>query len=471
MALPPSVVNDGVGLEIIRGLRYYGSPNEDVRRSMKSVNRRLAGGVAWTVFGSVISQASVYACAVIAARLLGKATFGQLAIIQSTVVMFANVATLGLGITATKYVSELQTADPKRAGRILGLCAVVTVVTGVLLSAAVFVLAPWLARDTLHAPYLSDELRLSAVFVLFFGMNAYQLGALVGLEAFQKMAWVSLLQSLTAVVLTVGLILMMGLAGAALALSASAFLSWVYYQVLLNRECRKRGLTLTCAGAWSERQVLYGFALPATLSGMASGAANWGGSAVLVRQAGFAELALFSAANNFRTIVTYLPRLVTRVASPILCNLRSEDDAGTYRRALWTNMGICTALAVVAAAVIGALCPILLGLFGSGFADGTSVARLLLAAGVIEVSCWGLFQVIFTHGRLWLEFANVGLRSALMLGIVFLLAGRHGAVGLSVACLASWAFAFPMYAVSARSLLRAGSATDSGKSEGGIAAQ
>src|ERR1022692_3038167 len=41
--------------------------------------------------------------------------------IQSTVGMLGIFAGLGLGITATKYVAELRSHDPERAGRIIAL--------------------------------------------------------------------------------------------------------------------------------------------------------------------------------------------------------------------------------------------------------------------------------------------------------------------------------------------------------------
>ena len=46
------------------------------------------------------------------ARILGKGAFGQFALILSTAIAITSVAGLGLGVTATKYVSEYRTADP-----------------------------------------------------------------------------------------------------------------------------------------------------------------------------------------------------------------------------------------------------------------------------------------------------------------------------------------------------------------------
>ena len=52
--------------------------------------------------------------------------------------------------------------------------------------------------------------------------------------------------------------------------------------------------------------ILTKFAVPAALNGFVSVPAIWFGNAVLVRQeGGFPEMALFTAANNFRTIALF----------------------------------------------------------------------------------------------------------------------------------------------------------------------
>jgi len=81
----------------------------------------------------------------ILARTLGKAGFGELAILQSTVGMFSVFAGFGLGLTSTKYIAELRWSDPQRAARISAVSLLVGLCTG-----AVTALIMFLFSDVLH---------------------------------------------------------------------------------------------------------------------------------------------------------------------------------------------------------------------------------------------------------------------------------------------------------------------------------
>lgn len=81
----------------------------DDRESLKG---KLVYGIFWNLISALASQGFPMIAAIIAARLLGKFGYGQLGMINSTVILFSTFAGLGLGITATKVHS---TATPDRS--------------------------------------------------------------------------------------------------------------------------------------------------------------------------------------------------------------------------------------------------------------------------------------------------------------------------------------------------------------------
>src|ERR1700688_3805570 len=88
-----------------------------------SLRARVTLGIVWSLAGAVVSRGFLLAASVACARFLGREGFGALGMIQSTAGMFGVFAGLGLGLTATKYVSEFRRRDPAKAGRILALSA------------------------------------------------------------------------------------------------------------------------------------------------------------------------------------------------------------------------------------------------------------------------------------------------------------------------------------------------------------
>ena len=80
------------------------------------LGKRLLRGTIWTLLGTVVSRALGLGAAIFAARILGKAVYGELGILQSTVGMLGTFAGFGMGTTATKYVAELRSRNPAKAG-------------------------------------------------------------------------------------------------------------------------------------------------------------------------------------------------------------------------------------------------------------------------------------------------------------------------------------------------------------------
>ena len=89
------------------------------RLESSPLGERLLRGSFWSLLGTFASRALGLAAAILAARILGKAVYGELGIIQSTVGMLGTFAGFGMGTTATKYVAELRYKDPAQAGKII----------------------------------------------------------------------------------------------------------------------------------------------------------------------------------------------------------------------------------------------------------------------------------------------------------------------------------------------------------------
>src|SRR5271167_1555484 len=110
-----------------------------------SLRARFTLGIIWSLAGAVISRGFLLAASVVCARFLGREGFGALGMIQSTAGMFGIFAGLGLGLTATKYVSEFRQQDPAKTGRILALSSSAAFVFAGMTTVLLIFLAPFLA--------------------------------------------------------------------------------------------------------------------------------------------------------------------------------------------------------------------------------------------------------------------------------------------------------------------------------------
>lgn len=410
------------------------------------IRARLIRGIKWTALQSVIVSANNFLTAVMLARLLGVDSFGAFSIIKVTGFTMATMAGAGLGVTVTKHIAEMRSTANPRLSRIIGLCSAVAVGTSFCFAAFLWLFADGIAHRVLHAGQIAGQLRLAAFYILFVTLNGYQVGALLGFESFSLLAKINLLQALFSFLLTFLLTFQFGLTGAVSSLGIAAFTNWALHQNAIRIELRKHGLGISYSRIWQEKGVLQDFTLPAAMSSLLGAFTVWGCNAFLTRQPdGLVQMGIFSAANNFRSFVLFVPGLVTHVASPILCNLRGKNNQPGYSRLFWTNIAVSACAAVFVAGVLVIFAPDILKLFGRDFGPGSSVAVVIAFMAVVEVMANAFYNAIFAHGMIWWQFRVVACWSTALGITTFTAVGQFGALGLAFAYLAAHAVSLSLY--------------------------
>jgi len=401
---------------------------------------RMLRGVSWNVFGAVFTQGSVFLSNIIIANLVGRDVFGEYGMIQSTLLAFGGVAQVATGITATKYVAEFRVLDKERTGRILGLCSAVTLVTGAVATLALLLGAPWLASSLLKSPHLAPGIMIAAGFVLLTVINGYQVGALAGLENYRAIARSGAIQGVFHLAACGLFTYLWGLEGALAGLVASAFARWWLFHTMLRTAAREQEVPITYRRIWTERGIIFRFALPAAISGLSAMPALWLANTFLVRQpGGFSQMGLYSAAGTLRTVVLFLPLLLNNVGTSLLNNQRGLGDAVRYRKVFWYNLAATAAVALAAAVFVAVSGPWLLRLFGKEFAGGTAVLAILMLSTIPESLAIAGAQVVQSQEKMWLSFFLIALpRDVCIVALAYRFAPLYGAAGLAWSYTASW---------------------------------
>ncbi len=400
------------------------------------------GALSWSFGVSIVAQASTVAMSFVLARIIGRSAFGEWAAVQSTVGTISGIAQLSMSVTATKFVAELGRSDPARAGRILGVCSAITLLTGAAAALAVFGSAPWFAGSVLRAPHLAGGLRISAASLFLLTVNGYQTGALAGLQRFRSLAVLASCQGVATAVLVTGLALGAGLEGAFAGYALAAALTWVIFHQALRAECQACGIRVEYGQLRRELRVLAHFALPATLAGVAGMLTSWLATLILVRQpGGYAEMATFSAAGTLRGAVLFAPTAVTRVSAPVLASLVGAGALARHRDALRGSVLLAAFAAALVAAPIASGAPWLLGLFGRSFQGGAMVVVVMALSGVFEAGGQALNQEFLSRSRMWWNLLMVTGRGVVLVAATSLLAPSRGALGAAWALLLAYGLA------------------------------
>lgn len=411
------------------------------------VMERLANATFWSFVATVISRASALVASIIIARLLGRSTFGELGIIQSTLDMFGTVAGFGLGLTSAKYVAQCRTTDPVKAGRIIAISSLTAWIFGTLALLVLVILSPWLAEKVISAPHLTTLLEISGLSLLLGSINGAQMGALTGFEAFRRIARVALIIGLLTLTLRVAGTLLFGLQGAVLGMIIAQAAACIVTYAALRIETAKMNLPLHYRNCLQELPVLWKFSLPATLSSFTVMPALWICNTMLVNQpGGYAEMGIFTAANQWYAMVLFFPGLISQAAMPILCDRLNSGDFNQGNRILGVLLK-ASSLILIPVVFACVFSKIIMGFYGPAFLGGWLTLLVSVLTAGIEGIQIPVAYMLAAKGRMWVWFfMSLGM-ACIFVGLNTVLV-QHGSVGMACARLTAaaihcaWSFAF-----------------------------
>lgn len=411
-----------------------------LRVQASPLGSRFVRGTFWSVVGVVIARALSLLSFIVVARLVGRVGYGKLGVVQGTIMMFQVFAGTSFGMTATKHVAEFRVKDPEHAGHIAALSTSVGTLAGAILGFLLFAGAPWLAAHTLAAPQLSGLLRIGSVLLFLGALNGTQTGVLAGFESFKRIARINLFGGLVSFPITLGGAYWLGLEGVVWALVLGMGVNCVLTHLAVKAEANRLGVPIRLRGDLAGRDVLWSFTLPTMLGGVLIAPVYWICSALLVnRPSGYAEMGVYSAANQWFAALLFLPGILSQVLVPIFSerigNGGIRQSSRLLKHAIQAN-----ALIVAPLFVLGSIAsPLLMRSYGSGFAQGWTTLTVTLATAALLAIQRPVADVIVAAGRMWLVLGLNALWALTLLSLA-VVGVRWGAFGLASARLGSYVF-------------------------------
>ncbi|MBX3733317.1 MAG: oligosaccharide flippase family protein [Verrucomicrobiae bacterium] len=408
--------------------------------SGSSGRSRFARAASWNVVGGVASRGLMLVASLLVARTLGDTMFGQLGMIQNTFLMVGVFASLGLGMTATRFLALYRQTAPDRAGRVATLAPLGAGLLATAGAIGIVACAPWLARVSLNEPALGFALRLAAPMLVLGALQDANQGILAGLEAFRVLARVT---AITSVAQALGMVVGAysgGLPGSLVGMICGMAVGLVVSSLAVRAALVRAGLKTGLSGWLDEVPALWRFALPAVLAGGVVLPANWLVGALLMHQpGGGAEMGQYNAAHQVRIMILYIPGMVATAGLPVLTHLWKHARGGEYFRIIRIKLvlGFITASLVAVPAILAA--PWIMTAFGEGFPEGAPVLRVLACAAVITATLNMIGQSLVSEGRMWTGLLLNVIWATVLIGLSIAWIPTHGALGLAWANFAAFA--------------------------------
>jgi O-antigen/teichoic acid export membrane protein len=389
-----------------------------------TLRKRMAMGAIWSIAGAGMASGFTMISNIVCARLLGAAIFGELAIVLSTTNLFTSLFTAGMGMTATRYVAEHRDSAPQRAGAIIGLSTLTSIIVGLLAALFVILFAPTLSRQVLGEASLAGPLGLGAIAMFFAALNGSQVGALSGFEAFRPVAIGNLIRGTGILILVCGGAKFAGLTGALVGYAAAGGITTFYYQAALRRQCGLRSIGVSYAISREDLRILSRFTLPVLISTFSFTPAAWWSNVLLATKSGFAEAGVFNAVLHWQLFILFFSTAVSNIGLPMLSNIRAENDPEKYRRCLAMTFLLTSAPAIAIAIPVAICARWILHLYGADFVHGSPALILICIASVLTA-----FNIPVGHAIWSLDAIRSAVALALLRGGVLVVAAYALAAG------------------------------------------
>lgn len=408
-------------------------------RLLTLLPKKLMGGAAWNALAQIMYRGLVILAMLITARILGLEPFGQLSLLYTTTMTFNVVASLGLIMTGTKLVAEFAGTDKPKTGRVIALCHYVALASGGLVGLGMLLTAPWIAGAVLNDPSLATGVRLTALLLVFQVLADSTFGITLGFLAFRGIFLAHAVTGVSAFLFLISGAYAGGVAGGLLGLAAAEGVRFFLLFRLAHRSAHAQGIPRSWRFPRDELPILWQVSLPAMATAVLWLPVTWIGTLMLVREpGGFAEMGLFGAANQWFSLLMFVPGVVTQTILPILSEQVGAGGGRAARRlAMRSSLIMLIVVALIALPLILGS-PWVASAYGEGFEVGTVVFILMFIAAIAASPQGILGNYLAAENRFWLRF-----RLNLLWAICYLAAAwflvAQGASGLAIAMVIAYA--------------------------------
>lgn len=390
---------------------------------------RTAKALFYGVGGAAGSRALMLISGVLVSRILGQEYYGKFSMINSTVTLFVTLSGLGIGSTLTRYVA-LKKENKKELGNIIGTFSFIVAIFSFILSIILLIFSKQMSILTSGSDELDLYYKLASITILFSALGSIQQSILLGYEKYKVSATIELFRCGLYLVISIILSILFSIHGAILALLITFFIKYILMLFVNRKHYKENGIVITFNFSSYIRKILLSFTLPSFFASLFVLPVNWINNSILTRTMGFGELAIFTVALQWKTLIIYIPSQFGQF-KPIYTDLMANKKYNELRK-LFTKITISSILFVLPIILLGVVFGrFILTLYGKGYEMGYIPFIIMLFSALlitIQSQIGSLFQAI---GKMWIGFMLNLIWSIIVVGLFYYI--RHlGSLGYAI---------------------------------------
>ncbi|MGF6708867.1 oligosaccharide flippase family protein [Pseudomonas frederiksbergensis] len=397
--------------------------------------KKFVSSTAWSFISAVATKVSVVITGILVARVLGAQSFGEYGLIQSAIVMLANVAAQATTTATAKHIGQFKEISPEKTGRGIAL----TLIFALSFSAMIIGIALFFPIFFSNIILGSDNLKYVSLIVLstitFIILSGWTQGCLTGWGQYRSIATINGIIAIVAIPGTYFLTTKFRLSGALLGLACSQLLIVFFSALACWKTLKEKDTTLSFKGVMTEKHTVLSVGLPVLLTGLMVAPMNWLANKLLAETSnGLAALGMYAAAMQWNAIFSHVSVVLGSVLVPML----AATLGGKSRKldALNFLSGWLVVLIVIQPVIM--FPELLAKLYGDSFLGRDFEITLIL---VILGSLLSAFKSGISRKMIVMDLAWYSVMSNILWGVLFisgaLLLREEGAVGIAKAFIGS----------------------------------
>jgi O-antigen/teichoic acid export membrane protein len=387
----------------------------------------------------------MFVAMVLIARILGKEAFGEFGFIRSTAMTFVAFSSIGMGMTATKYIAELRQIDEERTGRIICLTYVFIFFTSLLVAIIFYLISPWLCETQLGKPELTHVMQLGSVLLFLMTFMGTQIAVLNGFQEFCGFAIVTIIVGIISLPIYVCGAYWLGMMGSVLAAILCVIVNILMNSFFIYKNTRNCKICYEFFHCYKELSILWSSSLPIVLCCILYSGMIWLVQMMLrMCPNGAVELGEFYAAQNIQTAFFFLPTVLSTVFFPNLCEVGGTiQNEQRYWSVVRKGLRLQLFISLILVLPMIIFPSFLMKLYGSEFIDNRLLIIMFGIWSVVNVLCSTIYQVMIDQKKVWIvvcfglgeiilsltatcfllekQWGNIGIVTSLLIGRIFML--------------------------------------------------
>lgn len=399
---------------------------------------RIASGAFWSLTGTAIAKFIVLIAGIFCAHILGQEEYGEFGMVRSTINLFVVFGAAGLGITASKYISEYRKTQQAKVCKVYKITNKFAIITGFFVTTLIIILAPYIATNSLEASHLASPIRIGALLLFVTVLNGAQSGCLSGFEDFKSIALNTLYGSIAESILMLLGASLYGVAGAIMGYGCGFIVLYLLNYISIQKNFKIHNIVKENTKIFKDDlKIVYKFTLPAAFSSFLVMPIYWIIRTLLVQKDGFEELAIYEAADQWKVIILFIPSAITNIILPILSSATASKNNNIWK-IIKVNLLINTSVATILALIIVALSPYIMYTYGKEYDNPFPL--IILALSTIPTSIANVVGVsIASRAKMWTGFSfNILWAIMMVLFTYILLEHGYGASALALSTFLSY---------------------------------